>query len=300
MFTLPQRKIMVKPVVWEGWLDKGHSGVWLNDGAVMIVTVPTSRATGELIDPLTPEEREFFENKAKSGMDFAPGDLSPYKKPDERTGYRPFWYEKEVVIRKPDTIITSDTVLTTFDLSKPTDYLNYKVLLANSGIGGIVATSWETRFDQGTHRLVLVEEGYDAATKSRTAAEKIEAYGLLSKISKSQTKLYEFLSVYWLENRNAVKPSVDQKIDSLLADVEKIITENPREFIRLMNEDYDDKLVIHNGIRLGIIKLIGNTFVLNPDETPVGSSLKEVILYFKDDRHQEDKMKLLAQINSDK
>ena len=65
-----------------------------------------------------------------------------------------------------------------------------------------------------------------------------------------------------------------------------------------MNDNYSDKLMIHNGIKLGILKIIGSTFVLMPDETPVGNSLKEVILYFKDDRHQEDKLKLVAQIDS--
>ena len=39
--------------------------------------------------------------------------------------------------------------------------------------------------------------------------------------------------------------------------------------------------------------------VMMPDEIPVGGSLKEAILYFKDERHQEDRFKLIAQIDAE-
>lgn len=299
MFTLPNKKVLVKPVVWEGWLPKGHSGSWLNDGAIMTISVPISRASGELINPLTTEEQEYFEDPAKSGMDFNRGDLSPYKKPDYKNDKVPYWYWKEVVLRKPDTIVDSTTVLTTLDLSIPEQYLDYKILLANSGYGGIVAENWESRYDNGAYRIVLVEDGYDVETKASTAQDNIEAYKLFDKIQHSQEKLYEFLSVYWLENpKSTVRPSIDAKVPFMVAQVEDIISKNAKEFISIMNNDYSDKLMIHEGIKLGILKIIGSTFVLMPDETPVGSSLKEVILYFKDDRHQEDKLKLVAQIDS--
>jgi len=298
-FTLPrERKVLVKPVMWEGWLEPTHSGAWLNDGAIMTITVPIARATGELINPLTAEEKEYFENSALSGMDFAPGDLSPYKKPDYKTGNIPFWYWREVTIRKPDTIVTNDTVLAELDLSIPDQYLDYKILLANSGYGGIVASSWETRHDNGSYRIVLVEKGYDEETKASTAQDNIEAYRLFSKISQSQTKLYEFLSIYWIENPSSAKPAPDAKIPFMVAQVQTIIEKHAKKFIETMNSDYDQKLNVHNGIRLGVIKIIGSTFVLMPDETPLGTSLKEVILYFKDERHQEDNLKLLAQIDA--
>lgn len=298
MGVLPKRKVYVKPVVWEGWLPKGHSGAWLNDGAVMTITVPLSRGTGELINPLSKEEQEFFEDKSSSGMDFNVGDLSPYKKPDDKNGVIPFWYRKEVIIRKPDTVVDSNTILTELDLSRPEHFLEYKILLANSGIGGIVATNWEKRFDQGTHRIVLVEEGYDSETKARTTEDRIKAYRLFEKISKSQNKCYEFLSVYWLENPGSTNPSVDAKIDFMIPQIEEIIKNNPKEFTRILEDNYEDKLMVHNALRLNLIKIWGNTFVLMPEEKPVGTSLKEVVLYFKDDRNQEDKLKLLAQIGA--
>jgi len=298
-FTLPKnRVVLVKPVVWAGWLEPTHSGAWLNDGAVMAITVPISRATGELVNPLTLEEKEYFEDTKLSGMDFVPGDLSPYKKPDDRNGIIPFWYKREVIIRKPDTVVTNDTILTKLNLSNPDQYLDYKILLANSGYGGIVAPNWESRYDSGSYRLVLVDEGYEEEITASTAQHNIEAYKLFDKIQHSQTKLYEFLSIYWIENQTSAKPSVDEKVPFMVAQVQSIIQKDAKKFIEVMNSDYDHKLNIHNGIRNGVIKIIGSTFVLMPDETPLGSSLKEVILYFKDERHQEDHLKLLAQIDA--
>ena len=299
MIELPKRKVLVKPVLWEGWLPKGHSGSWLNDGAILEITVPTSRQTGELVNPLTQEELKFFEDKVLSGMDFNPGDLNPYRKPDYKQGSIPFWYRHSLAIKKSDTEITNDTVLLTLDLSLPIDYLNYKLLLANCGTGGIVCDNWENRFDQGSHKLVLVEEGYESESKATVASDRIKAYGIFAKMQNSQVKLYEFLSVYWLENPTAMRPSPDTNLQTLIAQVEDIISNNTKKFLEIISQDYENKLIIHNGIRSGVIKLIGSVFVLMPDEIPVGSSLKEVIIYFKDERHQEDRLKLIAQIDSE-
>ena len=299
MFELPKRKVLIKPVMWAGWLPTGHSGAWLNDGAVLEISVPINRYTGELYNPLTQEEIEFFEDRKRSGMDFNPGDLNPYRKPDEMNGLIPFWYRHTFSIRKPDTATTNDTVLATLDLSKPIDYLNYKLLLANKGSGGIVTDDWEGRFDQATHRIVLVEDGYDTETKATVAADRIKAYEMFGKMQHSQPKLYEFLSVYWLENPSAMKPSVDQKLPVLVAQVEDIIASNARKFLEIVEQDYESKLLIHNGIKANVLKLIGNMIVLMPDEIPVGNSLKEAILYFKDERHQEDRFKLIAQIDAE-
>lgn len=299
MFKLPNRIVLVKPVVWEGWLPAGHSGSWLNDGAVMEITVPISRVTGELVNPLTEEEKEYFENPALSGLDFKVGDLSPHKRPDYKSDNVPYWYKKTVTIRKPDTIVDNSTVLREMDLSNPETYLEYKILLANSGTGGAVAPSWEDRYSHGTHKLVLVDKGYEEEARASTAQDNIEAYKLFDKIQHSQEKLYDFLSVYWLEHPDATKPDTNSKVPFMVSQVEKIIQDNAKGFVAIMKDNYSDKLMVHNAIRSGVIKLYNGIFLLMPEETPVGNSLKDVIIYFKDDRHQEDKLKLIAQLEAE-
>jgi len=270
-FALPKRKVLVKPILKEGrWLGKGHSGNFMYDNTKLILTVPISQSTGQLIDPLTPEEREYLENKQLSGMDFNVGDLSPYKKPDHRIGSIPFWYNFEYRIIKNQGIIDENTILAELDLSNPTDYINYKVLLANSGNGGIVAKSWDERFDQGTYKIVLVESTYAVETKASKADKLAEAYKYFGKMMSSQSKMYEFLSIYWLENKNALKPHKDAKIDFLKSEIQGVIDKDIDGFIKLMSEGYDEKLVIHQGMVSGALTRSGNTF-MTFDGTPIGS-----------------------------
>ena len=81
MFKLKTKKIIIKPIVRQGdWLPEGHSGEFMYDDTAMTLTVPISSATGRLMDPLTDEERKFFEDKSQSGLSFEEGDLNINKK----------------------------------------------------------------------------------------------------------------------------------------------------------------------------------------------------------------------------
>ena len=61
-FTLPNKKIHIKPIIKKGkWLSEEHSGNFMYDNTTAIITVPISAQTGQLVDPLTKEEREFFD-----------------------------------------------------------------------------------------------------------------------------------------------------------------------------------------------------------------------------------------------
>lgn len=297
VFKLPNRKVLIKPITREGkWLDKGHSGNFMYDNAKMYITVPISK-TGNLVDPLTPEEREFFESKT-SGLDFNPGDLSAYKRSNHKTEDYNYWSTYSYVISKSETVVTDNSILATLDLSNPVDYIAYKVLLSNSGAGGIVAPSWSARFDQGTYRIAVVDDSYEVEETATRASKKGKAYGFFNTIMNSQVQMYELLSVYWLENRDAAKPAPDSKIEWLRAEVEKIIENKLDIFLKLINTDFEEKLLIHKAINAGVIKREGNYF-LNIENIPIGTSMSEVILYFKDERHQEEKLKLHALIEKD-
>jgi hypothetical protein len=298
MEMLPKRKVLIKPIIREGkWLGKGHSGNFMYDNTKLYFTVPMSSSTGQLIDPLTKEEREFFENRAKSGMDFTPGDLSVYKKPNPREGFVPYWYGYQYMVLKNQGVVNEDTVLATLDLSKPEDYIAFKVLMVNSGNAGTVAPEWGKRFDQGTYRIVLVEEGYKVEELVSRSSKLGKAYRFFDTINKSQLKMYEFLSIYWLENRKASRPSEDSKIEWLTAEIQKLIDNDLETFLKMIETDYEEKLLIHNGMKCGAITRTGSTFV-NIDGNPVGNSITEAILYYKDERHQEEKLKLLALIDN--
>jgi len=290
MMTLPRKKVLVKPIIKKGkWLSEEHSGNFMYENTKMILTVPISATTGELVDPLTPEEKQFFEDKKLSGLDFEPGDLSIYKKKDN------YWHTFEYRIIKNQSIVDNNTVLDILDLNKPLDYIKYKVLLANSGNAGIVAPTWDDRFNQGTYKLAVVDSEYEEESKASKLDRLNEAFKYVAKLTKSQTKMYEFLSVYWLENKNAIRPTVENTVEWLKAEINKIIEKDVDSFLETITSDYEEKLIIHNGMKCGAIRRNGATFMLT-DGTPVGSSISEAILYFKDEKHNEEKLRLLAQI----
>jgi hypothetical protein len=300
MFSLPKRRVLVKPILREGkWLSKGHSGNFMYDNAKMLITVPLSEQSGQLLNPLTTEEVEYFENKEVSGLDFNKGDLSPYKKPDAKHESIPYWYAKEIIITKNDGVLDEDTVLLELDLSNPLDYIDYKVLLANSRYGGVVAPSWDKRYDQGTYKIALVDSEYKSESESNRAKKLAEAYKFFTPIMNSQIRMYEFLMVYWLENKNSAKPARDSNVNWLSSEIQKIIDNSVDKFLKTVNSNYEDKLLIHQAIEAGALNLVGNTFV-TVDGVPVGNSISEVILYFKDERNQEQRLKLIALSDSNK
>lgn len=132
-FSLPDTKVHVKPILRSGrWLPDGHSGSFMYDHTSITIQLPLDKDTGRLKNPLTDQEKEFFETHPD--LDMEAGDLSPHKKKDN------FWHNFRVVIRKSDNIVNDDTILMTLDLHDPIQYLQYKVLLANSTAeGNIIA-----------------------------------------------------------------------------------------------------------------------------------------------------------------
>lgn len=297
-FVLPNKKIYIKPIIKKGrWLSEEHSGNFMYDNTKLTITVPLHAQTGQLVDPLTREEREFFENRSKSGLDFSPGDLNVFKRENKLTGELNFWLNFEYRIFKNQGVVTPDTVLDILDLSKPMDYIKYKVCLTNSLPGGQVAPSWSERNEQGTYRIVLIDSKEEDEVSATKADKFAEAWKFYLTVQNSHSKMFELLNVYWLENRKANKPPLDADMDWMKKELSRIINDNVDSFLSLINSNYEEKLLINNAMKCGAIRMSGSLF-LNVDGTPLGNSLKEVILYYRDDRNSEQKMKLIAQIEA--
>ena len=74
-FTLPNRKVKIVPLKRKrGLLPKSHEASFLFKESYYEVCVPIDER-GRMKDPLTPEERAFFESSS-SGMDFDSNELS--------------------------------------------------------------------------------------------------------------------------------------------------------------------------------------------------------------------------------
>jgi len=116
-FELPNKVVYIKPIKGRSWLPEKHAASFLFGDSSMEYVIPSDEKRGVLRDPLTVAEKKFFEDKELSGMDFEIGDLSVHKKKDN------YWHSFSVKLDSRQLVL---------DLSKPTDYLRYKVLLTNT------------------------------------------------------------------------------------------------------------------------------------------------------------------------
>jgi len=289
-FSLPKTKVLVKPILRQGaWLPEGHSGHFMYDNTNIGLMAPLDHLTGKLRNPLTPEEQKFFETEA--GLDFKPGDLNPYRKDS-------FWTEFKVVIRKTDSIVDDKTVLMTLNLSDPLQYLQYKILLANSQPdGGYVAPSWEQRENSGTYKVALVHEGQQHMDKAKKADKMKLAYKYLSKIDSSTETMFDFLTVYYLENAKSKRPSENSDKDYYYSEIQDLIDNDLEGVVGIIEDanNYEYKLLVHRGLKIGALKMVG-TRIETIDGIPIGNSLYQAIQWFKDDRHQDEYLRLKNQI----
>ena len=295
-FTLPNSKVQVKPILRKGvWLPEGHSGHFMYDNTSIGIQVPLDKLTGKLKNPLTREEQEFFENEA--GLDFKSGDLSPHKKENN------FWKDLVVKIRKTDSIVGDKTVLLTLDLSDPLQYLQYKVLLLNTNPdGGLVAPDWDKRENSGTYKIAIVHEGQTYVEKAKKADKMKTVYKYLTKIDSSEETMYDFLTIYYLENAKSKRPSENSGKDFYYSEIQTLIDDDLDGVIDIVEDvaNFEYKLLIHRGLKIGALKMIGGNKIETADGIPIGNSLYQAVQWFKDDRHQDEYLRLKNQIELSK
>lgn len=282
-FTLPNKKIQVRPVKRKGqWLPSDHSGSFLYDNAHITMEVPIDSRTGRRANILTKEEREFFENPSVSGLDFKPGELGENRRENN------FWDTFTITLRK----ITEE-----IDLSDPMEYLRYAVLRSNTGSHGLIAPSWDKRFDYPTYKYALVEADYDVEQGAKKAENALNAYAFFNQISDSYEKLYDFLMVYWLEKKGAMRPSPNSKKDMLKSAVQQIIESDMTGFLSIVNNpmSYDKKLFLHKAIENGHIDYNGkDTYRLMPEDIIIGATTSEAIDYLYSTKNQETLLRIRA------
>ena len=279
-FTLPNKKILVAPVRRKGgWLPPEHEGSFLFKHSYYRMVVPMDKRSGDLVDPLTIEEREFFESN-KAGLALSEGDLLIHNKESR------FW---------KDFVVKLDKHVTQFDLSKPMDYITYKVLLSNTET---IAPTAADKYGKGSYKFAIVEEGYENETRVKAASSKKEAYRFFGKIDSSIEKMKNFLNVYNTQKPGgkSVPPNASQ--DFLIAEIEKIIDNDLDSFLGLARDKhYDKKILIFNALKAGALLRIGMTYK-TPEEIVIGDNLQTVISYLDNPENNEEVIKIKTRIEN--
>lgn len=250
-----------------------HGG--LMDNGEIIFTVPQLR-NGTLKDPLTKDEKAFFEDFFN--MEY--NALSVYNKPEEN-----YWVNFQVILHK------SDTILKLYDA---TDYIKYKVLLANSNA---VAPSLKALREntKATYQYVLVStaEVYSDTVEKTTIKEKCWEKYLEIKNNP------EVLRVI-IENVEGKTASAETKIEFLRSKCGELIESRPKDFLNAVQDRFlDMKVMIKKATDKGIIMRRGEEYYYNniplcdKEEYP---TLSAAAAFLSRSKNQETKFAIEAKL----
>jgi len=275
-FTLPKEKVIVRYISRNTGMasnvDKNHviSGGML-EGSRRTFVAPLLRSN-VVANVLTNDEKEFLEEETKL-------DLSVYKD---------FWKEQIVSLYKGDNHL---------DLSIPSDYISYKILLANTDS---ISPDWESRFKKQTYQFAITSEDDEFIEKKKGFDKKKEAFKLYGKIEDDRAKLIGIFKLL------SSKPIADTtSLEWIQSKVEEFIDVKPEKFVALFNDSsLETKLLITEGVNKGVIKIKGNKYAtedgLQICENGEVPTFENAVRYLDNPKHQEIRTLIEAKINSKK
>jgi len=237
---LKNKIIKLMPIEKDGGMNpEGHDGYFMYSDTMVRYVVPISKSKGTLINPLTPDEKDFLEKELEENLNI-------HKKTDN------FWRKFEIVIRKDDNLMENGYKL---DLSDPIDYIRYKVLQIQES----VAPSWEARYDKGGYKFALVDESQIIDAEAENVDMKKDAYIYIGQIETSRKKMSDFLRVF------GRRVSGDVTIEYLKTEIAKLIDRPStlKKMHDLINdEDFEMRVFIEDALACGAIIKSNNKYQL--------------------------------------
>lgn len=260
--------------------DPKHVGYYRYDGTKVNWVCPKSISKRGLVQILNKDEQDFFEAKLRL-------DLSPHRKTDN------FWHTFRVELEKNETFMQFGLE---FDLSDPMDNLKWRLWKT----APFVAPSWEDRHESGQYILALVDSDYQEVQRANKSTKNIRAYKHLGKIEGSQTKLYDFLSIYSLQNPKAKRPDSEANTEAMVAQAQEIIDNDITGYLDIADDpEYDMKLLIHRAIGAeAIVKKYTSKDYSTPEGKHLGNNLEQVVKNLRDPDYQEDYLRIKAVVSA--
>ncbi len=123
-------------------------------------------------------------------------------------------------------------------------------------------------------------------------------YKYLGKIDSSSVAMYDFLTVYYLENAKSKRPSEDSDKDFYYSEIQELIDSDLAGVLDIIQDEknYEFKLLVHRGLKVGALKMIAGGHIETLDGVPVGKSLYQALQWLKDDKNQDEYLRLKNQI----
>lgn len=283
---LVQKTIRVTPVLKNnGWLPKGHDGQFLFTGSVIRYSLIYDPSRRQYVDPLTPEEREWFESE-ESGLGFKRGTLSLTKTDSKQTLY---WETLEVVIDKNGMDL---------NLNEPIDYLRYKLLKTNAKW---IAPDLKSQNKKPSYKFALVDQDDEIEVKVMKSDNKKRAYIEFGRMEDSFDKMLSFCLIYQREYGlpNGKLVSKNTSKDTLIAAIDEIVDKHTEKFLDIIsNSNFTLAANIERAIAGNIITMKDNIYKF--ETKTLGSSMAEVISYFNSPKNNTDMVKLMNKLEVNK
>lgn len=237
--------------------DSNHiMGDGMHENAFRIYCVPKLQKSNNFVNVLTNEEKECLEE----AMGLEHNALSIYKTPASEN----FWSNanpsglSSVMLRKHDNI---------FDLSKPTDYIAVKILLANKDKICPSMEEWAAR-PKETYEFVIVRENEENTTSQNNTDATIQAVMKLGKIGEDKEVLK--LVVETMMGKKYTSNTSIEWLQTQALDMIKSGAKNARLFLSIVNDEYlDNKVLIRKAITKGFIADRGGFLYIKDGNQPM-------------------------------
>jgi hypothetical protein len=238
--------------------------------------VPPMLRNGQMKNILNDSEKEFLEDYMKLDK----GTLSIYNKK--------FWDKRKVILYKENN---------SFDLSDPNQYIDYKILVANSSI---IAPSLEDVKNKATYWFYIEREGEEESRKAQTLTVKEKAYSLLSKYGENKEVLRYIL------RQTGKTTAKNTKMEMIRGWIGELIDEKPNVFVRITSDNLlKTKVFINQAVDLGVITLMKEEYFDGETSKPIAAeglppTLENAAAFLNEPRQQEYKLMLEAKVKINK
>lgn len=244
---LSNRKVIVRFVPRDTGLvtDPKHvlyGGMAMN--ATRSYSVPRLRS-GEYKNVLTDNEKAFLEDY----MGLESNALSIYRKQDN------FWRGRMVKLEKQDNYL---------DLSKPEDFIDYKILLANSEFIAPTLTELE-RKPLATYEFVVVDE---LEAEDRSGAKMEVTKRCYMEFGKHEMDWMFLKTVVEMLEKRAYTNKVS--LNTLKDKCNALIQQDPGKFLRTITDELMPMIIlVKRGVMCGVISTKGQYYYLRSDGSPL-------------------------------
>lgn len=236
------------------------------EGASRTFVVPRLKS-GVFTNVLTKEEKAFLEDAM--GLEY--GALSAIRKVNN------YWETVSVRLTKQDNYL---------DLSSPTDYIKYKVLLANKDL---IAPSLQALQDEpkATYQFVIISEGEENKHARDNMSAIMKCYKEYGKVENDS-----YILRVILESIGGRATAPNSKLEFLQEKINDLIQADSKLFLRVITDPYlNTKALIKKAVEAGIIANRDNHYYLREDNTPLCEANEEATLnmaakYLNTPKHQ--------------